>query len=150
MKVHFKFLHGVLLAIIIPIALLIIFIIFSNHNMLDLVENDYYQKELNYQSQIDRETRTNKLEQNVIIYIEDKIVTFQFPSIFSPEKINGEIIFFRPSNSNNDFNTPISLNKFGIQSIGTESIPEGVWIIKVFWNNQLDKYYTEKRIFVIR
>ena len=148
MKAPITFLQGIIIAIAVPIILLISFVIFSCQNTFGLVERDYYQKEIDYQSQIDKETRTNQLSQKVNIVSNDERVVLQFPSMFAPEDINGRILFFRPSDSSLDFNVEIGLDQDGLQSIIKTNLKEGVWIIKVFWNNQQDEYYSEKRIFV--
>jgi len=150
MKTPITFLQGILIAIIASIILLIMFIIFSNHNTYGLVEKYYYQKELNHQSQIDKETRAHQLVQNINIYNDKKEVVVQFPSIFSTDDINGEIIFYRPSNPDEDFNVRITLDEDGLQIIGTTELQKGAWIVKVFWNNKQDEYYSEKRIFINR
>ena len=150
MKFSNIFLYGIVIAIVIPIVLLIAFVVFSSNNSFKLVEKDYYQKEIHYQSQIDREIRTNQLEKDIGIYSEGEVVTLQFPSKFLPENIGGNILFFRPSNFNDDFNVQIDLNEHGRQIINNTKMQRGAWIVKVFWNNQLEEYYTEKRIFVIR
>ena len=148
MKTPITFLQGIVIAIIVPIVLLIIFVIFSNNNTFRLVDRDYYEKTINFQSQIDKETRTNQLSQKVNIDNNDGAVVLQFPSMFSPEDINGKIIFFRPSDSNFDFSVHIDLNKDGLQNINSVELKKGAWIVKVFWNNQQDEYYSEKRIFI--
>ncbi len=148
MKASITFLQGIIIAIVIPIVLLIIFVIFSSQNTFRLVERDYYQKELNHQSQIDRKTRTNRLSQKVNIYNDDKGIVLQFPSKIIFGDINGKIIFFRPSDPNLDFSLQIVLNQDGLQSINNTELKRGAWIVKVFWNNQKDKYYSEKRIYV--
>ena len=148
MKAPITFLQGIIIAIVLPIILLLIFIIYSSDNTFRLVERDYYQKEINYQYQIDREVRTNQLSQKINIYNDDEGVVLQFPSIFLPEEINGKIIFFRPSDSDLDFSIKIGLNQDGLQSINSAELQRGAWIVKVFWNDQQDEYYSEKRIFV--
>lgn len=148
MKSPITFLQGIIIAIIIAIVLLIVFVIFSSQNTFTLVERDYYQKEINYQSQIDRKMRTNQLSQKVNIYNDDEGVVLQFPSIFLLEDINGKIIFFRPSDSNLDFHMQLDLNQDGLQTISSAHLKKGAWIVKVFWNNQQYEYYYEKRIFV--
>ncbi|NHZ84880.1 MAG: hypothetical protein GWP19_03255 [Planctomycetia bacterium] len=150
MKAPITFLQGIIIAIIAPIVLLVIFVIFSNYNTFKLVERDYYQKGINYQSQIDRETRANQFSQKVNIYNDYNEVVIQFPSIFVSEDIDGRIIFFRPSDSNLDFSRQIDLNQDGSQSISSTEFRKGAWIVKVFWNIQQDEYYSEKRIFVNR
>lgn len=148
MKAPFTFLQGIIIAIAVPIVLLIAFVIYSSQNSFKLVEKDYYQKEINYQSQIDKETRTNQLSQKINIISNDDRVVLQFPSMFAPEDINGRILFFRPSDLNLDVSIKIDLNQEGLQSISNTNLKKGAWIVKVFWNNQQDEYYSEKRIFV--
>jgi hypothetical protein len=150
MKAPITFLQGIIIAIIAPIVLLVVFIIFSNHNALGMVEKDYYQKEQNYQSLIDREIRTNQLSQKVNIYNDDEGVVLHFPTMFSPADISGNVVFFRPSNPNNDFVVQVNLNEDGLQSISTIKLQKGAWILKIFWNNQQDEFYSEKRIFIDR
>ena len=148
MKAPITFLQGIIIAIVTPIFLLIMFVLFSNNNTFNLVERDYYQKEINYQSQIDRQARANQLSQKVNIYNDDNKVVIQFPSIFPPEDINGRIIFFRPSDTSLDFSRQIDLNQNRLQSFSSTEFRKGAWIVKVFWNYQQDEYYSEKRIFV--
>lgn len=148
MKAPITFLQGIIIAIAVPIVLLIAFVIYSSQNSFKLVERDYYQKEINYQSQIDKETRTNQLSQKINIVSNDDRVVLQFPSMFAPEDINGRILFFRPSDLNLDVSIKIDLNQEGLQSISNTNLKKGAWIVKVFWNNQQDEYYSEKRIFV--
>jgi hypothetical protein len=148
MKAPITFLQGIIISITVPIVLLIAFVIYSSQNSFKLVERDYYQKEINYQSQINRETRTNQLSQKVNIHNNNERIELQFPSIFSPEDINGTIMFFRPSDLNLDFRIQIDLNQDGLQSISSTNLKNGAWIIKIYWNNQLDEYYSEKRIIV--
>ena len=148
MKTPITFLQGIIIAIAVPIVLLISFVIFSSQNTFGLVERDYYQKEINYQSQIDKETRTIQLSQKVNIVSNNERVVLQFPSIFAPGDIYGRILFFRPSDSNLDFNVKIELNQDGLQKISNTNLKKGVWLVKVFWKNQKDEYYSEKRIFV--
>ena len=134
MRSPITFLQGIIIAIALPIVLLIVFVIFSSNNSLKLVERDYYQKEINYQSQIDKETRANQLSQEVNIFNNTEGVILQFPSIFVAENIKGTVTFFRPSDSNLDFSVQINLNNEGIQIIRTTEINKGAWIIKVLWS----------------
>ncbi len=150
MKFPITFLQGIIIAIVVPIVLLIVFVIFSSNNTFKLVEKDYYQKEINYQSQIDREMRASQLSQNVNIYNDENGIVLQFPSTFLPHNISGKVVFFRPSDSGLDFDMQIGLNQDGMQSISSAHFKKGAWIVKVFWNDRQDEYYSEKRIFVNR
>jgi len=148
MKAPITFLQGIVIAIVLPIILLIVFIFFSNYNTFGLVEKDYYQKGVDYQSQIDMKSRTDQLLHQINIYNDDEGVVLHFPKVFSFDEISGIVHFFRPSDPNQDYSVEINLNIDGLQSIGTADIQKGAWIVKVFWNHQKNEYYSEKRIFV--
>ena len=146
MKKHNYFLYGIILAIVIPIALLIAFVIFSRINSFELVENDYYRKEINYQQQIDKELQANKLSQAVSMTKNNDGLTIIFPTIFTPELITGNIQFYRPSNSNLDFTIPINLSINSKQLIGDHRFEKGLWVVKIYWRVHQIDYFTEKRI----
>jgi hypothetical protein len=148
MKAPITFLQGIIIAIVAPIMLLTIFIIFSNKNTFGMVENDYYQKELNYQIQIDRENRTNQLLENVVFIYNESAVVIEFPKMFDHNDIHGEILFFRTSDTSKDFKFNIELDKDRKQYINIVELMRGAWTIKVNWINQEDEYYSEKRIFL--
>ena len=146
MKAPIKFLQGIIIAIVTPIILLTIFIIFSNKNTFGMVEKDYYQKELDYQMQIDRANRTSQLSEDVVfIFNESVMVEFQRCLIIV---IFMEKTIFRPSDTSKDFELNIDLNKDRKQYIDIAELMRGAWTIKVNWNNQEDEYYSEKRIFL--
>ena len=148
MKAPITFLQGIIFAIVAPIILLTIFIIFSNRNTFGMVENDYYQKELDYQMQIDRTNRTNQLLENVVFIYNESAIVLEFPELFDHNDIHGEILFFRPSDTSKDFKLNIELDKDRKQYINIVELIRGAWTIKVNWNNQVDEYYSEKLIFL--
>jgi hypothetical protein len=148
MKAPIKFLQGVIIAIVTPIILLTIFIIFSNKNTFGMVEKDYYQKELDYQMQIDRANRTSQLSEDVVFIYNESVIVLEFPKMFDHRNINGELLFYRPSDTSKDFKLNIDLNKDSKQYIDIAELIRGAWTIKVNWNNQEDEYYSEKQIFL--
>ena len=63
------------------VILLIVFLIFSTFNTIDLVTEDYYAKELNYQQQINRVKRTEQFGYE-LTWVYDKnydAIIVQFP-----------------------------------------------------------------------
>ena len=68
--------------------------------------------------------------------------------MFDHSNINGEILFFRPSDTSKDFKLNIELDKNRKQYIDIAELMRGAWTIKVNWNSQEDEYYSEKRIFL--
>ncbi len=115
-------------------------------NRTDLVTDNYYEEELAYQDQIDRMERSKKFSQGISLNhdIQKKIVELQFPSELDPNIINGSILFFRPSDAQQDQLHPIQLNDKGMQILDVKHLAKGKWRIKIFWQMDDEEYYQEK------
>lgn len=146
MKLKFNWGTGIALTyILFVVATLIMVFIFMNQDVI-LETNDYYAKGLEYQKQIDKIERTNKLPQQLEIISSNGEIIFHFPEIFKDKKINGEIHFYRPSNNKFDFTQKINLDSTLIQKVITSNLPKGLWKIKVDWYVDNNNYYNEKII----
>ncbi len=121
------------------------FVIFSRFHQMDLVTEKYYQEELQYQQHIDRHQRTQALpnafawEYNATA----KTVILKFPSELAAKGINGDIMFFRPSDAAQDKVIPIELSEQGHQLVDVSHLSKGLWRVKVFWSVGEDEYYNE-------
>jgi hypothetical protein len=109
----------------------------------DLVTNDYYNKGIQHQSQIEKVNRTNEMVEKVSISQGSGFIAFNFPKTLSQKKINGTIQFYRPSDSKKDFSIPLSIDTSGQQIISTQSIAKGLWKVKVDWAQDSVEYYKE-------
>jgi hypothetical protein len=111
-----------------------------------LVSQDYYQKEIAYQNDIDQMNNTNKLTKQLkfdYIYI-NQLVKLVFPkeSIGSSGKIN----FYRPADARKDFAVKLEIANTESQSIPVANLDRGLWVIKVSWNKDSKGYYKEEKM----
>jgi nitrogen fixation protein FixH len=111
-----------------------------------LVVENYYQKDLEYQTQIDKEVNTQGLLENLQIKYAgaENAVNLLFPTNLGP--ISGVILFFRPSNKALDFEMPIQMDAEGRQQISTQKLLPGLWKVQVNWSAAGKDYYTEETI----
>ncbi len=66
-----------------------------------------------------------------------------FPPGLTPDKIEGNMMLYRPSNKKQDFSIPIELK--GMQVIIPASLLEaGRWNIIIDWSYENEKYYFKK------
>ena len=121
-------------------------LIFSATQKVDLVSGDYYQKELAYQSQIDKQSRTKKLPQQLKIIHGEATIALQFPDTLKGKAFGGEIIFFRPSNSKLDTKLPVKVNENNLQVIDIRGFQKGLWRMKIDWSADGISYYNEETI----
>jgi hypothetical protein len=111
-----------------------------------LVSQDYYQKEIAYQKDIDQMNNTNQLSTQLKFeYMsENQIVKLIFPkeSIGS----NGKINFYRPANARKDFAVKLEITNVESQSIPVVNLDRGLWVVKVSWNKDGKGYYKEEKM----
>ena len=111
-----------------------------------LVSQDYYQKEIAYQTDIDQMNNTNQLSKELRFDYksENQIVMLDFPkeSIGSTGKIN----FYRPSDARKDFTVKLDIAKVENQSIRVAKLDRGLWVVKVSWKKDGKGYYKEEKM----
>ncbi|GBD90214.1 fixH [bacterium BMS3Abin04] len=139
---------GILVFYVLFMAVSIWFISFAMSKDVNLVTDDYYSKEIKYQEQIDRVKRTNNLPEKLKVKVLGENIVFRFPSIFKSDKIEGNILLYRPSNRYYDHSLSIELNKNNEQSFSSENLLKGLWKIKVDWTVDSLTYFNEENIMV--
>lgn len=143
MKIKGNWAFGVTASYVVFIGLLIWFLIFSLGQGVDLVEDDYYQQELVFQGQIDRVQRTRALEQQPAFSYGDNLVSLRFPPQFSGSNIDGRIVFYRPSDSGQDYQIEVTPGSDLNQVISVAELQRGLWRMKVHWSVEEVGYYNE-------
>lgn len=130
--------------------LFILFMVFKAMQQdFHLVYEDYYDKEIKYQGEIEKTKKAMDLRDGLNIeYLlsEDKI-KFTYPGEHQ-KSIKGSIYFFRPSDSSLDITFPIQAGKDGTQVISVGSFKKGLWQVKVNWVFGSEEYQQEKNIYL--
>lgn len=116
------------------------FVFFASSQKVDLVSEDYYKQELQYQQHIESVKRTGadakKLTWNVAS--DGSTIDFQIPTAAT-----GTITFYRPSTSKLDKSFAIGPAADGVQRIPVTAIERGFWKVKVSWKENENSYYEE-------
>ena len=135
-------------AIVIAFVCFISFIMYFVINMStnkkydhDLVVEDYYQQELKYQNDINKEENAKELTTDVSWQKTNEGIIITFPKDLDSNKIKGKVFLYRPSNKQLDFEIPVSLSNHNLL-IPDNSLLDGRWNIKVDWTyNRKDYLY---------
>ncbi|GAB4135597.1 MAG: hypothetical protein Fur0015_08390 [Ignavibacteriales bacterium] len=136
-------------AIYIGFVLLMLALVgFSFSFDVNLVADNYYEKEIRHQTEIDKQNRYERLPEKIFITLQDSSLLIKFPKIFKKEFVSGQIYFSRDDNSKYDFSIPINLNDSLTQNISLSKVRKGFWRIAVDWRNNSITYLTEKKIMV--
>lgn len=115
----------------------------------DLVSLDYYNQEVAFQQQINKESNSHELAKPLQISYdhESRQVEIIFPSELKDETISGSFHFFKPDNAALDFNVavqPASLS----QSINAAEMKHGLWRVKADWKANDKSYYDEQPVVI--
>lgn len=112
-----------------------------------LVSENYYEDELLYQQEIDKEKRGLELKENISIAKSDAGLVIKFPTDFELSSISGMVYFQRLSNDKIDFQKDIKLDSHEM-IIPKEQLVQGRWDVKIEWKSSgVDYLYKEKLVY---
>ena len=138
--------------IVIGMALFIGFIMYMVITMMtnkeynhDLVIEAYYEKDLQYQEEIDAEQNTLSLSENIISKRVPEGWLLTFPQEIDANKIKGKVFLYRPSNKRLDFNIPIVISNAQLL-IPDERLLDGRWNITIDWEYEGQHYMYKESI----
>jgi len=124
----------------------VLFAIFSMGIKFDLTDNDYYEKGLKYQEQMDKIERSGTLATQISTIDSANTIIIKFPKIGNYKVITGMIKFFRPSDATKDLNININLDSNFNQHIPKSKLAAGLYILKIDWQTEGKEYYDERKL----
>ena len=113
----------------------------SGHAM---VTEDYYEKELTFQDEIDAESNANALKARPEIRTQANGFVLQFPEELKDAV--GEIYFMRNNNESQDIRLPIKLNAKNEMLISSAKLADGEYEMFLKWKNNEQNYLIKKSI----
>lgn len=138
--------------LVIGMVLFISFVLFFVYRMIadnnldhDLVTEGYYQKEMELQDDIYAQQNTAAMEKQILGLKTKEGYMLQFPEGFQPEKIEGKVFLYRPSNKQLDFEIPLELNNPNLL-IPDNRLLDGRWNITIDWEYEGKSYRFKKQI----
>ena len=141
---------GVVVAFVGFIGFILYFVItMSSNNKYshDLVANDYYKRELNYQKDIEATKNAKKLKENIKIERVKEGLKIHFPKLLNVKSIKGKVFLYRLSNKQLDFETPIVISDSSYLLMPDKRLLDGRWNIIVDWTYNGQSYLFKKEIF---
>lgn len=119
---------------------------FMTSEKIDLVREDYYQKELEFQKQIKKSSNTANLKTKVAMtYLPES----EELSIFFPTRVvNGEVKFFRPSDKKMDVDIPLKSLQENPLHLSIQKLNKGYWKVQITWSDGWKQYFSEQELFI--
>jgi len=131
------------------VIVMIVMVVKSSQNKAHMVQDNYYEKDLNYESFRQKRANGESLKHllNIRYQGDQNHIKISFPG--NLPNIEGDITLFRPSNQYLD-----KVYKLELDSMGDMIIPldkrtaRGQWKVQIDWKNGDQAYYNEEIIII--
>ena len=134
---------GILLAIIGFIVIIMTMVVISvRMEGIEMVTENYYEAEINYQDQIDKEKSTLALEREVLQFDAENQSLF----LDLPVGATGILHLFRPSDSKLDQKLTVEIKEENEKTVSIRNLQAGYWKAQLSWQENGESYYQEKKI----
>ena len=111
----------------------------------DLVTEEYYAKEMAYQTEIDAETNARNLVGEISGKRTPEGWLLTFPTSISKSTNKGKVFLYRPSNQQLDFEVPLVISGSNLL-IPDKQLIDGRWNIIIEWTDGIEEYMYKKSI----
>jgi hypothetical protein len=140
--------HKITIVFIAFAAMMIYMVVRSFQANVDLVSEDYYLQELNYQEQIDKKQNLINDKRQVTHQMTDEGILLNFSRSSSIENIKGTVNIYRPSEADMDQTLDISLDSQYTQLISPRLLSPGKYVLKIDWSEDETLYYQEIELLI--
>lgn len=131
------------------VIVMVFMVMKSTQNKPKMVQENYYEKDLNYEAFRQKRQNGAALKDLVNISYEarDRQLKISFPG--NLENIEGDITMYRPSNQYLDKNFKLDLDSMGDMIIPLDkSLAPGKWKIQLDWKNESQEFFNEEIIII--
>lgn len=113
-----------------------------------LVVEDYYAKDLQYQSHLDKLQNSADLPEKVRIELDRKaeMLSIQFPEDLPGP--TGTVLLYRPNDKNLDLRLPLQVDDQNRMTLPTSHLKPGKWKVQVDWQCNGVPYFDERVVFI--
>ncbi|WP_018342348.1 FixH family protein [Cytophaga aurantiaca] len=126
-----------------------LFLVFSAFQQtFDLVAEDYYGKELKFQSQIEKQNNQLEMKEHVFCTVYGSMLHIQFPEKIARDTIAGTVLFFRPSDSKKDIVRSLRCSEEGVQEFPVDLFSKGRYRVQIDYTAGGKSYYCEQNIMI--
>lgn len=146
MKIKFNWGTGIVIAMIVMVSGMIFLVSIALRQDYDLVEDDYYQKSVDYQQHIDEVKNTESLAEKIKFEQSGDSLKMIFPQLAVVQEYSGEIHFYSPVEADLDKTIKLKVNDQFCQSVSLKNMKSGRYTVKIGWTANAKSYYQEQEI----
>jgi len=143
MNIKFTWGQGLTLVIFGFIAAMLgmVYITFQQSN--EMIEDNYYERELKYQTIIDGKNELNSYTSFTFLSLVNNEIVLSLPSELSDKVNRGNILFLKLDNQKFDKKYDIILGSNSSMNIPKSDLNPGVYRVKLDWGNGDKSYFKE-------
>ncbi len=139
---------GITITIVVFTVISLSFVYFAIGQDINLVREDYYEAEVQFNELTKTIERTKNLDEKLNVLFSEKKIKLLFPKQFAFNNISGTILLYRPSNRALDLSKNILLDSNNTQYIDSDNLKTGMWKVQVNWMADSLSYFNEEIIMV--
>ncbi len=128
------------------ISFIMYMVIYSFGVSSDLVAEDYYNQEIQYQENIEAQKNALHIAEQVFIKSDNNELNIIFPESFNMNVEKGDVSFYRPNNAKLDKSFDLNLNQNNIQSIDKSMFIKGAYKVTIQFISKGETYLFNKEI----
>lgn len=140
--------HKIILVFLLFAAGILTLVVKSIGTKIDMVTTDYYGAELKYQQVIDGRQNTAALSAPVSISQPEGLVLLTFPPELQGQNVQGQVLFYRPSDAHKDFSLPLTLDEQGRLLVSKQKFIPGSYRVKIQWTLNNTPYFQETALYI--
>lgn len=136
---------GILIFIILFLLAAALFIIFAMRQRVELVHEDYYERGVDYSSQMDVEKRSAPYQESLQAVQREGTLQISLTDSVALACDSARIQLYRPSDNQLDVNMPYDPGR-GALVISREDLVPGRYILKLSWYSEGLKYEADRTL----
>lgn len=124
---------------------IVVMVVKSSTQKIDLVTIDYYAKELKYQERIDAIKRTEALSSKVKYEVKNGKVVITLPAAFNLKAVNGNVLLYYAADNSKDVKKDFTTNNTTI-TMELPNAAKGSYQLQVNWISEGYAFYFEENL----
>jgi len=116
----------------------------------ELVSQNYYEQELQFQGQLDRMNRASQLTAPAKISYDPvrKLIAISLPPEHQGRNVTGCIDLYRPSAAGQDRRLALQTDAHGSQNLDATQFGIGLWKLRLSWQVDGREYFHEQQVVI--
>jgi hypothetical protein len=126
--------------------LTMVFVAFKQTN--EMMDENYYQRELQYQTLIDASENLSVISKNPLLQMNGENLELTLPAGARNTFEKGEIEFVCVNDQSKDITLPIQIGQDGVQKIEKALLGKGNYTVRIKWKNDGKQFYRQEKLII--